>query len=83
MQGAIAAPRFAAIAVLVAGLAIIGARAADAGGFGVREQSASGLGAAFAGIAAGSSLSSIFWNPAAVSLAQELEAEIEIGRAHV
>ncbi|HET9272693.1 MAG TPA: OmpP1/FadL family transporter [Methyloceanibacter sp.] len=77
MQGAIAAPRFAAIAVLVAGLAIIGARAADAGGFGVREQSASGLGAAFAGIAAGSSLSSIFWNPAAVSLAQELEAEID------
>ena len=49
----------------------------EAGGFGVREQSASGLGAAFAGIAAGSGLSSIFWNPAAVSIARGLEAEID------
>jgi len=33
------------------------------------------LGSAFAGIAAGSDLSSIFWNPATVSLATGLEAE--------
>jgi len=48
---------------------------AKAGGFAVMEQSTSGLGAAFAGIAAGSDLSSIFWNPAAVSVAKGLEAE--------
>jgi long-chain fatty acid transport protein len=50
---------------------------ADAGGFGVREQSASGLGAAFAGVAAGYDLSSIFWNPAGVSIADGLEAEAD------
>jgi long-chain fatty acid transport protein len=48
---------------------------AKAGGFAIMEQSTSGLGSAFAGIAAGSDLSSIFWNPAAVSVAKGLEAE--------
>ncbi|MEM8487707.1 MAG: outer membrane protein transport protein [Bacteroidota bacterium] len=42
---------------------------AQAGGFAIREQSAEGLGAAFAGIAAGTNdLSSMFWNPATLSL---------------
>lgn len=39
-----------------------------AGGFSVREQSAEGLGSAFAGIAAGTDgLSAMFWNPATIS----------------
>lgn len=37
---------------------------ANAGAFGLREQSAYGQGTSFAGIAAGGALSSIFWNPA-------------------
>ncbi len=41
--------------------------AAHAGAFAIRDQSAYGEGAAFAGIAAGGSLSSMFWNPASLS----------------
>ena len=41
---------------------------AGAGGFAIREQSASSQGASFAGSAAGYDLSSMFWNPAAVSV---------------
>jgi long-chain fatty acid transport protein len=38
------------------------------GGFSIREQSAEGLGAAFAGIAAGTDgLSAMYWNPATIS----------------
>lgn len=45
------------------------AGSAMAGGFAVREQSAEGQGAAFAGVAAGTNgLSSMFWNPATMSL---------------
>jgi long-chain fatty acid transport protein len=51
------------------------ASAALAGGFAVREQSAYGLGAAFAGIAAADTLSAMFWNPAGVAAARELEVE--------
>ena len=48
--------------------ALIGAAAnANAGGFAVREQSAYGQGASFAGIAAGGALSSMFWNPATIT----------------
>ena len=43
---------------------------ASAGGFAVREQSASLLGSAFAGAAAGVDLSSAFWNPAAFGIAE-------------
>ena len=42
---------------------------AIAGGFAIREQSTSGLGAAFAGNAAGYDLSTIYWNPAGVAIA--------------
>lgn len=41
-----------------------------AGGYAVREQSASLLGSAFAGAAAGVDLSSAFWNPAAFGIAK-------------
>lgn len=41
---------------------------AEAGGFAIREQSASSQGASFAGSAAGYDLSSMYWNPAAVGV---------------
>ena len=40
---------------------------AHAGGFAVREQSATFLGTAFAGAAAGGDISSMYWNPAAAA----------------
>lgn len=40
---------------------------AQAGGFALREQSAYGQGASFAGIAAGGALSAMYWNPAAIT----------------
>jgi long-chain fatty acid transport protein len=53
------------ISVSVFGLFI---SSAYAGGFSIREQSAEGLGSAFAGIAAGTDgLSGMFWNPATIS----------------
>lgn len=49
---------------------LAGVSAASAGAFGIREQSASGLGQAFAGVAAGSAgLGSMFWNPATITMA--------------
>ena len=48
---------------------------AHAAAFAVRTQSTYGQGASFAGIAAGGSLSSIFWNPA--NLADVRRGEIE------
>jgi long-chain fatty acid transport protein len=62
------------LGTLVIGLSVA-SDAAKAGGFAIREQSTVGLGSAFAGIAAGPDISSIFWNPAAVSFATGLEAE--------
>src|SRR5262245_46133749 len=41
---------------------------AHAGGFAVREQSATFLGTAFAGAAAGGDISSMYWNPAAAAV---------------
>ena len=49
---------------------------AHAGAFAVRTQSAYGQGAAFAGIAAGGSLSSMFWNPANLSDVERSEIEL-------
>lgn len=66
--------RLSAASCCVGVLAAIGAAAAlsigpaEAGGFAIREQSASSQGASFAGNAAGYDLSSMFWNPAAVSV---------------
>lgn len=50
----------------IATLALASATA-QAGGFALREQSAAGQGASFAGIAAGGALSSMFWNPATIT----------------
>ncbi len=48
---------------------------ANAGGFAVREQSAFGQGSSYAGVAAGGSLSSMFWNPATMTQVPGLQSE--------
>jgi long-chain fatty acid transport protein len=53
----------------------MGVSAAHAGGFAIRNQSAYGQGSSFAGIAAGGSLSSMFWNPATLSDVEAIELE--------
>ncbi len=68
------------IALLIEALVIsllFGSSSAYAGGFAVQEQSTAGLGAAYAGIATGHELSSTFWNPAGVSAADGIEAEVD------
>ncbi|HWL74252.1 MAG TPA: outer membrane protein transport protein, partial [Burkholderiaceae bacterium] len=51
-----------------AGFACIIVAEAHAGGFAIREQSACGQGASFAGVAAGGcDISSMFWNPATMT----------------
>lgn len=48
---------------------IVAGTDAHAGSFAIREQSATGQGASFAGVAAGSAgLSSMFWNPATITM---------------
>jgi long-chain fatty acid transport protein len=48
--------------------ALLTVSSAHAGGFSIREQSAEGQGASFAGVAAGTNgLSSMFWNPATMA----------------
>ena len=55
---------------------LLSAAAAEAGGFAVREQSAYGQGASFAGMAApGDSISAMFWNPAAITTVDRMVAE--------
>ena len=49
---------------------------AHAGAFAIREQSACGQGASFAGVAAGCSLSSMFWNPATLMATEGVEIEM-------
>src|SRR4051794_22556883 len=50
--------------------------AAQAGAFGIREQSATAQGEAFAGVAAGSGgLSSMFWNPATITMTPGIQTE--------
>src|SRR5262245_62800538 len=49
------------------GLLIIASAQANAGAFALREQSTYGQGTSFAGVAAGGSLSSMFWNPATMT----------------
>ena len=60
-------PLISTLAAVAVGVSV--SPLAHAGGFGIREQSTSGLGAAFAGNAAGYDLSTIFWNPAGVATA--------------
>src|SRR5215469_7734013 len=59
-------------AMRLAGAAILvstGAIEANAGAFGLHEQSTVGQGDAFAGVAAGGTPSSMFWNPATITQA--------------
>lgn len=62
-------------ATILSGCVVAGINPAAAGGFGLREQSASGLGMAFSGVAAGASLSTMFWNPATLAAVQGLQVE--------
>ena len=56
-------------AMLAATAVILGAGQANAGAFGIREQSTQAQGLAFAGAASGSGgVSSIFWNPATITM---------------
>ena len=57
-------------------LALSATSVAHAGAFALRQQSAYGQGSSFAGIAAGGSLSSMFWNPANLSNVRGGEIEM-------
>ena len=46
---------------------VVGTTQALAGGLAIREQSAWGEGASYAGVAAGGSVSAMFWNPATMT----------------
>ncbi|MCF6199343.1 MAG: outer membrane protein transport protein [Hyphomicrobiaceae bacterium] len=59
---------------IIIGGSLLIASSAIAGGFAIREQSTTGLGKAFADSAAGTDLSSMFWNPAAVTVADGLNS---------
>jgi long-chain fatty acid transport protein len=76
----------AALCCAAAGLSMI-SEAYAGGAFAVRQQSAYGQGTSFAGIAAGGSLSSMFWNPANLSDVRRIETEAVgtgiIGDSHV
>jgi len=57
--------------------ALMSAESANAGGFAIREQSAAGQGASFAGVAAGGSPASMFWNPATMTQVKGHVSEID------
>lgn len=57
------------------GILIIATGEANAGAFAIREQSTYGQGSSFAGVAAGGSLSSMFWNPATMTQFQGIVSE--------
>lgn len=57
------------------GMLSVAVVAAHAGGFAVREQSSYGQGASYAGVAAGGSLSSMFWNPATMTQVPGIQSE--------
>jgi len=55
---------------------VVGTTQAVAGGLALREQSAWGQGASYAGVAAGGSLSAMFWNPATITQSGKLGVEL-------
>ncbi len=57
------------------GVLLAATAAANAGGFAVREQSAWGEGSSYAGVAAGGSLSAMFWNPATMTQMPGMQSE--------
>jgi long-chain fatty acid transport protein len=54
----------------------VGTTQAVAGGLALREQSAWGEGTSYAGVAAGGSLSAMFWNPATITQSGKLGVEV-------
>jgi long-chain fatty acid transport protein len=65
----ISSNRALALAVVSLSALVAASSAANAGAFGIREQSATAQGTSFAGAASGvGGLSSMFWNPAAVTM---------------
>ena len=54
---------------------LVATAGANAGGLAVREQSAYGQGSSYAGVAAGGSLSSMFWNPATMTQVYGIQSE--------
>jgi long-chain fatty acid transport protein len=66
-----------AVLLACSGIGVLLAATADAsaGGFALREQSAFGQGSSFAGVAAGGSLSSMFWNPATMTQVPGIQSE--------
>jgi long-chain fatty acid transport protein len=66
-----------ALLLACSGVGVLLAATADAnaGGFALREQSSFGQGSSFAGVAAGGSLSSMFWNPATMTQVPGLQSE--------
>jgi long-chain fatty acid transport protein len=60
------------------GFLVIASAQANAGGFAIREQSSYGQGSSFAGIAAGGALSSMFWNPAAMTQIPGIVSETDV-----
>ena len=66
-----------AVLLACSGIAALIAATADAnaGGLAVREQSAWGQGSSFAGVAAGGSLSAMFWNPATMTQIPGIQSE--------
>ncbi len=64
--------------LLLAGALAITGNQAMAAGFAIREQSAAGLGAAFAGAATGyGDLSSMFYNPATVTMNEGIQGQLD------
>jgi long-chain fatty acid transport protein len=70
--------RFGLIAATAAGGLAALTAGAQAGGFGIHEQSATFLGSAFAGAAAGGDISSIYWNSAAAAVAPGCNASSSV-----
>jgi len=66
-----------AVLLVCSGIGVLLAATVDAsaGGFALREQSAFGQGSSFAGVAAGGSLSSMFWNPATMTQVPGIQSE--------
>jgi long-chain fatty acid transport protein len=67
--------RYGLLACCAAAASLFTVSQAHAGAFAVRSQSAYGQGSSFAGIAAGGSLSSMFWNPANLADVRGFEME--------
>jgi long-chain fatty acid transport protein len=66
------------MAMSALGTLVLATGAAEAGGFGLHEQSTYGLGVAFAGVSAGGTPSSMYWNPATMTQFSGLNSEWDV-----